>query len=168
MDWTTLIKSEMEEAYRSTDGLMDLVDADKLDWKPEDGKDWMPTSALLRHLTNACGWCCTNFLNDRWTELMSGDGSDAPPTTVESVAEAKAELARDKAEVFALLEQTGDEVLGSKMVSAPWDSTPRPLGQHLLQMVTHLNVHKAQLFYYLKLQGKPVNTFTMWGLPEPS
>ena len=168
MDWTTLIKSEMEEAYRATDGLMDLVDADKLDWKPEDGQDWMPTSELLRHLTNACGWCCTNFVNDRWAELMSGDGSDAPPTTVESVAEAKAELAKDKAQIFALLEQTGDEVLGSKIVPAPWDPTPRPLGQHLLQMVTHLNVHKAQLFYYLKLQGKPVNTFTMWGLAEPT
>jgi hypothetical protein len=31
-------------------------------------------------------------------------------------------------------------------------------------MVTHLDVHKSQLFYYLKLQGKPVNTAHLWGM----
>ena len=37
-NWTDLIKNEMEEAYRATEGLMDLVDADKLDWQPETGE----------------------------------------------------------------------------------------------------------------------------------
>jgi hypothetical protein len=37
------------------------------------------------------------------------------------------------------------------------------LGQRLLQMVAHLAQHKAQLFYYLKLQGKPVHTGHLWG-----
>ena len=167
MDWTTLIRSEMEATYRATEGLMDLVDDDKLDWKPEAGENWMSTSELLRHLTSACGWCCENFVEDRWSQLMGGDGSDAPPTTVESVAEAKAVLAKDKALAFELLDKAGSELLASKQVAAPWDPTERPLGQQFLQMVGHLNQHKAQLFYYLKMQGKPVNTFTLWGLPEP-
>jgi len=38
------------------------------------------------------------------------------------------------------------------------------LGHHLLQMVEHLNSHKSQLFYYLKMQGKPVNTGDLWGM----
>jgi hypothetical protein len=37
------------------------------------------------------------------------------------------------------------------------------LGRYLLQMVQHLDRHKGQLFYYLKLQGKPVNTADLWG-----
>jgi len=37
------------------------------------------------------------------------------------------------------------------------------LGWHLLQMVRHLDQHKGQLFYYLKLQGEPVNTADLWG-----
>ncbi len=167
MDWVALITSEMEDAYRATEGLMDLVDEDKLDWVPESGENWMPTRELLRHLTNACGWCTTNFINDSWQAVMEGDGSDAPPTTVDSVAEAKAELAKDKACALEAVEQAGNETLGSKLVAAPWDPTERLLGQHVLQMVSHLSQHKAQLFYYLKLQGKPVNTFTMWGLPQP-
>jgi hypothetical protein len=28
----------------------------------------------------------------------------------------------------------------------------------------HLAQHKGQLFYYLKLQGKPVNTTDLWGM----
>jgi len=30
-------------------------------------------------------------------------------------------------------------------------------------MIQHLNQHKGQLFYYLKLQGKPVSTPDLWG-----
>ena len=165
MDWTALIKSEIEDAYRATDGLMGLVDEDKLDWAPETGENWMPTRALLRHLADACGWCMENFVEDRWQTVMEGGG--APPSAeVASVAEAKAELAKDKARALGALEAAGD-ALGTKQMAAPWDPTQRPLGQHLLQMVGHLNQHKAQLFYYLKLQGKPVNTFTLWGIPEP-
>lgn len=166
MTWVSLIKSEMEDAYRATDGLMDLVDEDKLDWKPERGENWMSTSELLRHLTNACGWCSEQFVNDSWATAMSGEG-EAAPTTVASVAEAKDLLAADKAKALGLVDQVGEEELGSRMVSAPWDPTPRPLGQHLLGMASHLQSHKAQLFYYLKLQGKPVNTFTMYGIPQP-
>jgi uncharacterized damage-inducible protein DinB len=95
-------------------------------------------------------------------------GSVIAATTVASVAEAKAELAKDKQRAFDALQRAGNEALEARRVPAPWDPTERRLGQHLLQMVMHLNQHKAQLFYYLKLQGKPVNTFTMWGLPEPT
>ena len=38
------------------------------------------------------------------------------------------------------------------------------LGRRLLQMVEHLNQHKGQLFYYLKLQGVPVHTGNLWGM----
>jgi hypothetical protein len=31
-------------------------------------------------------------------------------------------------------------------------------------MVEHLAQHKGQLFYYFKLQGKPVNTGHLWGM----
>jgi len=36
------------------------------------------------------------------------------------------------------------------------------LGLRLLQMIEHLKMHKSQLFYYLKLQGLPVNTMDLW------
>jgi hypothetical protein len=30
-------------------------------------------------------------------------------------------------------------------------------------MVDHLASHKSQLFYYLKLMGRPVHTGSLWG-----
>jgi len=49
-------------------------------------------------------------------------------------------------------------------VAAPWASDAKfALGRHLLHMVQHLERHKSRLFYYLKLQGKPVNTVDLWG-----
>jgi len=165
VNWTDLLKSEAESAYLAAEGLMDLVDADKLAWKPEPGA-WMSTSELLRHLTNACGWCCERFVSDTWLEVMEGK-APSPPTDVETVDEAKRLLAEDKALTLRLIEETGEEALAERSMSAPWDPTPRPLGQHLLDMIAHLTQHKGQLFYYLKLQGKPVTTWTLYGIPEP-
>ncbi|MDE0394080.1 MAG: hypothetical protein OYK82_04805, partial [Gammaproteobacteria bacterium] len=41
-------------------------------------------------------------------------------------------------------------------------STLPSLFQHCNGMIWHLAQHKGQLFYYLKLQGKPVNTMHLW------
>jgi hypothetical protein len=166
MNWTELLKSEAESVYNATEALMDLVDEDKLDWKPETGDAWMPTGELVLHLTNACGWCSAHFANGTWADVMVGK-APPPPTAEDGVAGAKRLLAADKALTMELIDQAGEEALASKMLAAPWDPTERPLGQHILGMIAHLGQHKGQLFYYLKLQGKPVNTWTLYGLPEP-
>ena len=53
---------------------------------------------------------------------------------------------------------------GTREMAAPWaPGVSYALGRHLLQMVQHLETHKSQLFYYLKLQGVPVGTADLWG-----
>ena len=42
MNWTQLLEGEVESAYRATEGLLRLVDKDKLSWKPATGKDTRP------------------------------------------------------------------------------------------------------------------------------
>lgn len=37
-----------------------------------------------------------------------------------------------------------------------------------VRRIHHLDRHKSQLFYYLKLQGQPVNTADLWGCPPPN
>ena len=77
---------------------------------------------------------------------------------------AKKLLAEDKEVALATLREVSDEDLAGKPTPAPWDPTTMILGHRLLQMVNHLQSHKGQLFYYLKLQGKPVNTGHLWGM----
>ena len=170
MNWTELLKGEIAYAFTVTDGLMDLVDDDELNWKPATGDNWMTTGQLLHHIATASGGAFRGFITGDWgipAEQMSPD--DMLPLAeimpkVKTVAEAKKALAEDKRMALALLAETSEDDLANKSAPAPWDPSDMKLGQRLLQMVGHLDQHKGQLFYYLKLQGKPVNTSHLWGM----
>ena len=51
MNWTKTLEAEMENNYRAAEGLIKLVDKDKLSWKPATGANWMTTGQLLQHIT---------------------------------------------------------------------------------------------------------------------
>ena len=174
MNWTELLAAEMKQSYVATRGLLDQVDESALDWKPASGENWMNQGQLLRHIASACGAGCKGFVTGDWGLPEGVDMKDMTPEqmmppaeamlSVASVAEAKSLLESDEKVAHAMLAEAGEDRLGSDSAPAPWDPTPMPLGERLLSMVTHLNQHKGQLFYYLKLQGKPVNTATLWGM----
>lgn len=86
--------------------------------------------------------------------------------SVESVAEARKLPADDKIIALQMIDRVGENNLANKDIAVSWAfGASMILGQHLLQMVRHLDRHKSQLFYYLKLQGKPVNTVDLWVEP---
>lgn len=171
MNWTELLKAEIQSAYTTTDKLLALVDDDALEWKPSTGRNWMTTGQLLRHITEGCGVAFRAFITGDWGLPEGTDISEMtqlPPAeklpTLESVAEARRLLEQDKQLAFEMLASRGDEELARDRAPAPWDPTEMVLGHRLLQMVDHLKQHKGQLFYYLKLQGKPVSTGDLWGM----
>ncbi len=53
MNWTKLLKSEIESTYASTAKLLDRVDPKSLDWKPASGGNWMTVGQLLEHTASA-------------------------------------------------------------------------------------------------------------------
>jgi uncharacterized damage-inducible protein DinB len=167
MNWTQLLKGDLEMAYHATEGLIKLVDKDKLDWKPATGSNWMTTGQLLHHITEACGMCCKGFVTGDWgipegAEMKMPTAEELP--TIKSVAAAQKALAADKKVALAMIAKVGEKALGTKRVDAPWDPTQHPIGRQFLHMISHLQQHKSQLFYYLKLQGKPVHTGNLWGM----
>ena len=173
MNWTQLLKSEVESTYASTTRLLDKVDPASLDWKPASGLNWMTTGQLLMHLTNSCGAGCKGFVTGDWGLPEGVNMADLPPEemmppaeklpTIESVEKTKQLLSEDRALALQMIDQAGEEALANREVAAPWvPAVKLTLGHYLLQMVQHLDKHKSQLFYYLKLQGKPVNTGDLW------
>jgi uncharacterized damage-inducible protein DinB len=174
MNWTKLLNSEIESAYKATEVLFDFVEDDVLDWKPETGSNWMTTGQLLYHTANACGACFRGFITGDWGMPEGVDVNELSPEemlppaekmpTVASIAEARKILAEDQRTSYAMVKEAGADELASKTITAPWDPREVILGQRLLHMIHHLNQHKAQLFYYLKLQGKPVNTGHLWAM----
>jgi hypothetical protein len=174
MKWTELLTAAVEENYKVVDALMAMTEGDDLGWKPATGSNWMTTGQLLFHLTGSCGACFKGFVTGDWgmpegMEMGEDHESMLPPAealpTVESVAKARELLAADKTIALAMLARAGEEDLENRKMAAPWEPGREvTLGQHLLGMVIHLQSHKSQLFYYLKLQGKDVNTFHLWGM----
>jgi uncharacterized damage-inducible protein DinB len=175
MRWKELLQAELENAYRVTAGLFDLVDDEALGWKPESGENWMTTGQLLMHIAAGNGPGFKGFVTGDWglPEGMSLDDMAPedmlPPAeklpTVDSVAQAKELLAADKVQAYEVLASVPEEELASRQLAAPWNPGETfALGRHLLHGIHHLQQHKGQLFYYLKLQGKPVNTEHLWGM----
>lgn len=174
MNWTDLLKTEATNTFTTAERLLDKVEPDSLDWKPPAGANWMTVGQLLLHLTEGCGAGCRAFLTGDWglpegmkIENMKPEEMLPPAEklpTVESVEAAKQRLAADRALAFEMIDQAGEETLQNRQMAAPWaPRVVRPLGWHFLQMIQHLDRHKAQLFYYLKLKGQPVNTPDLWG-----
>lgn len=171
MKWTDLLKREVEDAYRMAFGLVNRVEDGMLEWKPGTGENWMTVGQLLKHMTVACGACCKGIVTGEWgvPEEAMEEGGMLPPAekmpSVSSVAEARAALEADKTVALEMIDRAGEEDLEHKQLTLPWGSS-EVLGKHILDMVNHLNTHKSQLFYYLKLMGQPVNTHHLWGIPE--
>ena len=176
MNWTSLLKAEIDYHYDVAAKLFDLVDDDTLDWKPPTGENWMTVGQVLHHITNSCGQPCKGFVTGDWGLPEGMDFSDIPPEqmmppaesmpAVSSVEEARTLLSEDRKLALEMVDRAGESALAEQMIAAPWEdpANKRPLGAQLMGMVQHLVQHKGQLFYYLKLQGKPVNTHHLYGM----
>lgn len=174
MNWTQLLVSEMETNYSTTDRLIAQVPDGALCWTPPSGSNWMTVGQLLHHLSNACGAGCQAFVTGEWGLPPGKSFADLtadealPPASalpaIASVAEARRLLDEDKELALKMVGLVGDHDLSANLVAAPWKPAElHPLGYHFLQMVRHLDRHKCQLFFYLKLQGFPVATPDLWG-----
>lgn len=174
MTWTDLLKSEIDTVYSTTEKLIEQVDPDQLNWKPATGSNWMTTGQLLMHIGTACGAGCRAFATGDWGLPPGMKFEDLKPEdmlppaeklpNIDSVEAARKLLEGDKAVALQAVDQAGEDALANQRMAAPWEPNKvLPLGRHFLAMLQHLDRHKAQLFYYLKLQGKPVDTGDLWG-----
>jgi hypothetical protein len=170
MKLSEILKQDAEGVYRATEGLFKMVD--DLEWKPATGKNWMTTGQLLMHCTDACGANVRGFVTGEWGMPADTPQGDTPPESMlpsaekmpalRSVDEALKRLAEDNALAMKMFGQAGEDRLANERSSAPWGGPERTLFQHCNEMIWHLGQHKGQLFYYLKLQGKDVNTMHLW------
>ena len=174
MKWMELLTDEIVYSYSVTDHLMSLARDDELDWKPDHGSNWMSMGQLLMHMTDACGSTFEGLISGAWDirEEYAVNELDIqrifPPAdklpSVNSVADARKLLSEDRKLALKSLRKCTEEDLSGKYAPAPWTRHPMILGQRLLHMLFHLNQHKDQLYYYLKLTGRSVSTCNLYGM----
>ncbi len=129
MNWTQLLKNEIETTYSTTAKLLDKVDPDSLDWKPTSGSNWMTVGQLIRHITDACGSGCKGLITGDWGLPAGKTWEDLAPEemmppaeklpSIESVEKAKDLLAKDKTMALELIDQAGENDLAHKEIAAP-------------------------------------------------
>ena len=160
---------EARTAYTISEKLFRRVTDPELSWKPQSGKNWMTMGQLLMHCASyGCGKAVQGFVNDRWDIPENNDDALHIPTvdtlpSVQSVEQALDLLSTDRHVALQCLEKVSENDLLTKKVVAPWGGPDLFLYQHLSLMIRHLEQHKGQLFYYLKLMGKDVSTKDLWG-----
>ncbi|MGD0038482.1 MAG: DinB family protein [Bacteroidota bacterium] len=169
-----ILLEEAKTTYTITDKLFHRVTDSDLSWKPTTGKNWMTIGQLLMHCASfGCGKAIQGFVKGDWgipegVELKDLNADQhVPPVTmlpsVDSVKQALELLANDRNLSLRCIEDTEEARLLAEKITAPWGGPEASLFQHLLLMIAHLNQHKGQLFYYLKLMGNEINTSDLWG-----
>lgn len=168
-----ILLDETQNIYGITGKLFKKVTNDDLVWKPASGTNWMTTGQLLMHCANfGCGKAVRGFVRGDWG-LAENDTENidvkqhVPPVSVlpavQCVKEACYLLEQDKILAVSCINEVKEEELLTKKTIAPWGGPKNTLFQHLMLMIAHLVQHKGQLFYYLKLMGRDVNTQDLWG-----
>ena len=170
-----ILQERAEATYAVTEKLFQRVADSELSWSPANGRNWMTVGQLLMHSASyGCGKAIQGFVKGDWGLPGNKNAGDlsaedhAPPaaamSSVESVTQALALLAQDRDLALACITDADESDLSGRRIAAPWGGPEGSLFQHLLQMIDHLAQHKSQLFYYLKLMGKDVNTCDLWGM----
>jgi hypothetical protein len=169
-----VLLDEAEATYAIVDRLFRRVADEELSWTPTTGGPWMTMGQLLMHCAGfGCGKAIQGFIKGDWG-LSAGAAVDPPTGTehvppaaalpaVDSVEQALELLAKDRDLAVCCIEAAGEGNLLGRRLAAPWGGPEVSLFQHVLRMIAHLAQHKGQLFYYLKLMGKDVDTKDLWG-----
>jgi len=169
-----VLLEEAERTYRITENLFRLVVDGDLFWKPNMGGNWMTVSQLLMHCASfGCGKAIQGFVKGEWnipgdiTQEDPDSDLHVPPASglpgVDNIEQALELLTNDRILALGCISEVDEKELLAERFTAPWGGPKVTLLQHLLLMIAHLAQHKGQLFYYLKLMGKNVNTSDLWG-----
>ena len=121
MNWTELLRGNIEYTYGVTQNLVKMVDDKDLNWRPATGANWMTTGQLLRHISDACGAPCKGFVTGDWGFPKDVDPSKLSPEdmlppaekmpTVDSVAATKKLLQEDKKTALEILAKCSEQDL---------------------------------------------------------
>jgi uncharacterized damage-inducible protein DinB len=174
MTLTQVLQEEAEVTYATTQKLFRRVDDRELSWKPTSGRNWMTVGQLLMHSACfGCGKAVQGFVKGDWglpgdtsVEDVPAEHHVPPPEALPSVKDVKQALellAEDRNLALACIAEVDEADLLARRIAAPWGGPEVSLFLHLLRTIGHLGQHKGQLFYYLKLMGKDVNTGDLWG-----
>jgi hypothetical protein len=149
------------QALRPAEKLIDMVPADKLDWKP--GPTFMNLGQVICHLSDGLGGGLASLVSGKWPSMEEMDaGMKLENLPSCGVQEALSRLEKDSQILRTTLDGISEGDFTNRVVSVPWGWNAK-LEIMAVHFLGHFDNHKMQLFTYLKLLGLPVNTESLYG-----
>jgi hypothetical protein len=148
------------QAYRPAKTLIEMVPADKLDWRP--GPKFMSLGQLICHMSSGVGESLQLLQTGRWPsmdEMLKGMKQENLPSC--GVEEALKKLEADKQVLRAVLDEISEADFAGRVVSVPWGFQGK-FELMAISFLEHFTNHKMQLFTYLKLLDLPIDTQTLY------
>lgn len=151
-----LLLNELERVAANSCRLFALIKPEHLGYRPREGMRSL--AELGNHLAQVPTVDLRLLQGDdegQIVELEKQLKREAPEEWIALLKEGAAELSRfiERLSINEFENGSGTAYYGRTQTHAQW----------LLEIITHLYHHRAQLFMYLKLNGYPVNTRTLYG-----
>jgi hypothetical protein len=152
--------NEYRQETKVLQHLFSKVQGTELTYRPR--PDMMSTGQVMYHLGEGLGEALKMTVTGQWPPMPDGmlptiDKMNAAA----SIDEAVKMLHKDGALTSDYLSTISEEQFLNNRYSTPWGASGK-LWRLALYYLEHMQMHKMQLFQYLRIQGVPVNTMDLY------
>jgi hypothetical protein len=130
-----------------------------LNYRPR--PDMMSTGQVIYHLAEGVGDALKMTVTNQWPPMTGGLPTVDKMKSVASFDEAGKLLDKDGALTSDYLGTIPEEQFANTVYTTPWGASGK-LWRLALYYLEHMQMHKMQLFQYLRFQGIPVNTMDLY------
>jgi hypothetical protein len=152
---------EYQQEIKVLQGLFAKTKATDLNYRPR--PDMMSTGQVVHHLSEGLGEALRMTVTGQWPPMSPEDMLPKVDkmATAKSLEEASKMLDKDGALTADYLSTIPEEQFAQSRYGTPWGAEGK-LWRLALYYLEHMQMHKMQLFQYLRIQGIPVNTMDLY------
>lgn len=152
--------NEYRQEIKCLQSLFAKAKATDLNYRPR--SDMMSTGQVIHHLAEGVGETLKMTVNNSWPNMPNGGMLTLEQMpTIPSIDAAIAMLNKDGAATSDYLSTIPEEQFANNVYGTPWGAQGK-LWRLALHYLQHMQMHKMQLFQYLRIQGLPINTMDLY------
>jgi hypothetical protein len=151
--------NEYRQEIKVLHGLFSKAKDTDLNYRPR--PDMMSTGQVTHHLAEGVGSAIQMTVTGQWPPMTGGLPTIDQMKSVASFDEAGKMLDKDGALTTDYLGSLSEDQFANNVYTTPWGASGK-LWRLALYYLEHMQMHKMQLFQYLRIQGVAVNTMDLY------
>lgn len=152
--------NEYRQEIKVLQGLLAKAKTTDLNYRPL--PDMMSTGQVVYHLSEGVGEALKMTVSGHWPEMPDGKLPTVDQMkSVATIEEAIKMLNKDSALTTDFLSSIPEKKFANNVYTTPWGASGK-LWRLALYYLEHMQMHKMQLFQYLRIQGVRINTMDLY------